>query len=227
MVKNTRTQSAPMLRDWLDSVGTKVADKFDSFVVRAPKILLFSTKTVSDNTSTSTPAARRPETPMRASSLPISLEASTPSSSATARDQLTNGNTRRLLSPPPIARRRSQAEEKDSGKIPVRAAILAMRRAVAYADQLQSERKVRETDTREEEKEQGPSWRRIFDRDATSTATPTSYDASLPTPSSSKDIEKAAARHAGRSSGWGWVSWHTGGARRASEGVETRRLSWS
>ncbi|KAJ1478018.1 hypothetical protein T484DRAFT_1749770 [Baffinella frigidus] len=124
------------MRDWLDSVGTKVIDALDSFVVRAPKITLLSTKTVSDNTKTSAPAARHPQIPMRACSLPISFEPSAPSSSATARDQLTNGNTRRLPPPPLIAK------EKDSGKIQVRAAILALRRAVACADQLQSERKL-------------------------------------------------------------------------------------
>ncbi|KAJ1469175.1 hypothetical protein T484DRAFT_3628676 [Baffinella frigidus] len=227
------------MRDSLHSVGTKVTDAFDSFMVRAPKITLLSTKTVSDNTSTSTPAARHPQSPMRASSLPISFEPSAPSSSATARDQLTNDNTRRLSPPPPpTARRGSLAEVKDSGKIPVRAAIRALRRAVAYADQLQSERKVLERDTREEEKDQGPSRRRSLERDATSTATPTSYPAvtnassrrpSLPTPSPSKDIEKAAARHAARSSGWGlvgWGRWCKGGARRASEGEQTGWASW-
>ncbi|KAJ1469178.1 hypothetical protein T484DRAFT_1919563 [Baffinella frigidus] len=135
MVKSTRTQSAPM-RDSLHSVGTKLTDAFDSFVIRAPKITLLSAKTFSDNTSTSTPAALDLQIPMRASSLPICVEPSVPSSSATARDQLTNGNTRRLPPPPPpTARRGSLAEEKDSGKIPVRAAIRALRRAVAYADQ--------------------------------------------------------------------------------------------
>ncbi|KAJ1469467.1 hypothetical protein T484DRAFT_1982252 [Baffinella frigidus] len=234
------------MRDWLGSVGTKVTDAFDGFVVRAPKITLLSTKTVSDNTSTTAPAARHPQIPMRASSLPISFEPSAPSSSATARDQLTNDNTRRLSPPPPTTARRASlpailpriAEEKDSGNIPVRAAIRALRRAVAYADQLQSERKVLETDTREEEKDQGPSRRRSLERDATSTTTPTSYPAvtntssrrlSLPTPFSSKDIEKAAARHATRFSGWGlvgWDMWRKGRARRASEGVQTGRASW-
>ncbi|KAJ1469468.1 hypothetical protein T484DRAFT_1982266 [Baffinella frigidus] len=241
---DTQTQSAPM-RDSLHSVGTKVTDAFDSFVVCAPKITLLSTKTVSDNTSTSTPAARHPQIPMRASSLPICVEPSAPSSSATARDQLTNDSTRRLPLPHTTARRASLpailpriAEEKDSGKIPVRAAIRALRRAVAYADQLQSERKVRERDTREEEKDQGPSRCLSLERDATSTTTPTSYPAvtnassrrpSLPTPSPSKDIEKAAARHATRFSGWGlvaWDMWRKGRARRASEGVQTGRTSW-
>ncbi|KAJ1473313.1 hypothetical protein T484DRAFT_1973290, partial [Baffinella frigidus] len=240
--KDTQTQRAPM-RDWLDSVETQAIDGFDSFVVRAPKITLLSTQTVSDNTSTSTPAARHPQIRMRASSLPNSFEPSAPSSSATARDQLTNDNTRRLPPPLPTTARRGSlqailpgiAEKKDSGKIPVRAAILSLRRAVAYADQLQSERKVLESEKIEEEKDQGSSWRRSPKRDATSTATPTSYSAntssrrlSLPTPSS-KDIEKAAARHAARSSGWGlvvWDMWRKGGARRASEGVQPRRLSW-
>ncbi|KAJ1469174.1 hypothetical protein T484DRAFT_1754628 [Baffinella frigidus] len=162
MVVDTQTRSTPM-RDWLDSVGTKVVNAFDSFVVRAPKITLLS-------------RAWHPQSPMRASSLPISFEPSSPPSSATARDQLINGSTRRLLPPlpPPITRIGSLAGGKDSGKIPVRAAILALRRAVAHADQLQSERKVLETEKREEEKGQGTSWRRSFGRDATSTATPTS-----------------------------------------------------
>ncbi|KAJ1470177.1 hypothetical protein T484DRAFT_1980649 [Baffinella frigidus] len=176
MVKDTQTQSTPM-RDWLDSVGTKVTDAFDSFVIRASKITLLSTKTVSDNTSTSTPAARHPQSPVRVSSLPISFEPSAPSSSATARDQLTNGSTRRLLRPPLIARRGSIAEEKDSGKIPVRKAIRALRRAVAHADLLQSERKVLETEKREEKKGKGTSRRLSFGGGATSTATPTSYAA--------------------------------------------------
>ncbi|KAJ1472686.1 hypothetical protein T484DRAFT_1839343 [Baffinella frigidus] len=171
MVIDTQTQSVPM-RDSLHSVENKVADTFDSFVVRAPKITLLSTKTVSDNTSTSTPAARHPQIPMRASSLPICFEPSAPSSSETARDQLTNDNTRRL---PPTAMRGSLAEEKDSGKIPVRAAILALRRAVAFADQLQSERKVLARDAREEEKDQAPSRRLSLERDTTSTVTPASH----------------------------------------------------
>ena len=57
MVMGTKTQISPML-DWLDDLGSKVRNSFDSFVVRAPKFTLLSTKIVSDDTSTSTPEAR-------------------------------------------------------------------------------------------------------------------------------------------------------------------------
>jgi len=135
---DTKTQSAPRhstapkpgppprakhgaptaLPHWLDELGSRVRNSFDSFVVRAPKITLLSTKTVSNNT---TSVAQHP---VRGSSPAISVE-------PTARDQLTTDNTRRLRrhhSLQPIA------EEEESVRISVRAATLALRIAVQPQD---------------------------------------------------------------------------------------------
>jgi hypothetical protein len=134
VAEDTTTQSAPAW-DWLDDLGSKVRNGYNSFVVRAPKISLLSTKTVSKNTSTSTPAAQHPQIPVGGSPLASSFEPSTPSSCATARDHLISDNQRRLLSfrpLPPIT------EEDDRGKILVRAVTLALRRAVSDVDQPQT-----------------------------------------------------------------------------------------
>ncbi|KAJ1471917.1 hypothetical protein T484DRAFT_1842361 [Baffinella frigidus] len=126
MTRGTKTQSAPMW-GWLDQLGSQVRNSYDSFVVRAPKTTLLSTKTVSANASTSTPATHLPHISVPRSSLAISFELSAPTCScATARDQLTNDSTRRLIPLHPIA------AEEDSGKIPVRAATVALRRAVRF-----------------------------------------------------------------------------------------------
>ena len=132
MVMEIRMQNAPAW-DWLDSLGSKVRNAFDSFVVRAPKITLLAAKTVRETTSTSTPAAHRPQISVRESSPPMSCEPSAPSSCATARDQLTNDNQRRRLSfrpLPPIT------EEDATAKIQIREAIVALRLAVSDVDQL-------------------------------------------------------------------------------------------
>ena len=134
VMEDTPTQSAPTW-DWLDDLGSKVRNAYDSFVVRAPKIALLSTKIVKKNTSTPTPAAQHPQISMEGSPLAISPEPSAPSSRATVRDQLTNDSQRRLLSfrtLPPVS------EEEEWGKIPVREAILALRRAVSDMDQPQT-----------------------------------------------------------------------------------------
>jgi hypothetical protein len=135
MVMDTQTQNAPM-SNWLDSMASQVRNAFDSFVVRAPKITLLSTKTVSNNASTSMPAAQLPPISVRGSSLATGdlfvRRPTAPYSSATALDQLTNNTKRRLLPVHPLP---PIAEEEDSGKIPVRAAILALRCAVSYVNQ--------------------------------------------------------------------------------------------
>ena len=113
----TKTQSA-CGRDSPDSLASQVKNSFDSFIVRASKITMLSTKTVSTNT--------RICLAERASSLPIYFEPSAPSPCATAENQLTI-DRRRILHPHP------------QGKIRVKETILALRRAVAYVDQLQSE----------------------------------------------------------------------------------------
>ena len=123
----TKTQSA-CGRDSPDSLGSQVRNSFDSFVVRASKITMLSTKTVSNNTRTSLSE--------RASSLPIYFEPSAPAPCAIAQNQLTSDNKRRTPPPPP------------KGKIRVKETILALRRAVAYVDQLQSEQAPQEA-TRE------------------------------------------------------------------------------
>ena len=126
----TKSQISPMLH-WLDDLGSKVRNSFDSFVVRAPKITLLSTKTVSNNSSTSTSVAQHPQISVRGSSLALSVDQSAPSSCATARDQLTNDNKRLLRrnhSLHPIA------EEEESVKILARAATLALRLAVQQQD---------------------------------------------------------------------------------------------
>jgi hypothetical protein len=80
------------------------------------------------------------------SSLAISFDHSAPSSTATAPDQLTNENKRllnrihSLPNLPPIA------EEEESGKIAVRAAVLALRLAVNNVDQLQNGESTQESD---------------------------------------------------------------------------------
>ena len=139
MVMETKTQNAPAW-DWIDSVGSKVRNAYDSFVVRAPKVTLLSTKTVRKNTSTSKPAAHTSQISVRESSPPMSFEPSAPSSCATARDQLTrdqltNNNQRRLLSFRPLS---PITEEDDPRKIQIRAAIVALRRAVSDMDQPQT-----------------------------------------------------------------------------------------
>ena len=134
MVMETKTQNAPAW-DWIDSVGSKVRNAYDSFVVRAPKIALLSTKTVKKNTITSKPAAQTSQISARESLPPMSFEPSAPSSCATARDQLTNDNQRRLLSFRPLP---TIAEEDDPRKIQIREAIVALRRAVSDVDQPQT-----------------------------------------------------------------------------------------
>ena len=119
------------MRGWLDSLGLRVRNAFNSFVVPAPKITLLSTKTI-NSTSISTPAALHLEISVGGSPLVISDEPSAPSSCVTARDMLTHGNKRRRLffQPlPPIA------EEEDSVKIPVCAAIVALRLAISLIDE--------------------------------------------------------------------------------------------
>ena len=91
MGMDTKTQRAPM---W-------IRNAYDSFVVRAPKITVLSTKTVRTNTSTSPPSVQRPQTYVGGSSPAISSEPSAPSSYATTLDQLTNDYKHRLLSFPP------------------------------------------------------------------------------------------------------------------------------
>ncbi|KAJ1475395.1 hypothetical protein T484DRAFT_1968306 [Baffinella frigidus] len=119
----TNTQGAPG-RDWLPvSLGSQVRNTFHSFLTRASNI-----KTASNNTGASEP-------------LP-----SAPSSCATLRDQLTTDNTRRL---PP---RTTQATADNSSNIPVKEAISAMRRAVSYANHLQS------LQPPQDEIRQGSSW---------------------------------------------------------------------
>jgi len=128
VMEDTSTQSAPT-RDWLDDLGSKVRNTYGSFVVRAPKIALLSTKTDRKNTSTCTLAAQHPHISVGGS--PLATE---PSAPATARDHLPNDNQRRLLSFRPLP---SITEEDDPDKIPVREAILALRRAVSDVDQPQ------------------------------------------------------------------------------------------
>ena len=142
MVKeDTKTQSVRM---WccLDDLGSQVRNAFDSFVVRAPKITLLATKTVRESSSTYTPSAQDPHISVGGSSLAISSEPSAPCSCATARDQLTNDNKRRLLSLHPLP---PIAEEEDPAKIPVRAVILALRRAVSLVEQPQNRESTQET----------------------------------------------------------------------------------
>ena len=126
----------PSVRMWccLDDLGSQVRNAFDSFVVRAPKITLLASKTARRSSSTYTPAAH---ISAGGSSLAISSEPSAPSSSATARDQLTKDNTRRLRSLHPLP---PIAEEEDPAKIPVRAVILALRRAVSLVERAQNMR---------------------------------------------------------------------------------------
>ena len=58
MIMETTTRSWPESEDdWLDSLESQIPNDYNSFVVRAPKITLLTTKTVSTNASTSTPAA--------------------------------------------------------------------------------------------------------------------------------------------------------------------------
>ena len=132
MGMDTTTQRA---RCWLDDLGSQVRNSFDSFVIRAPKIALLSTKTVCNNTI-----------PVAGSSPATTSEPSAPSSCATARDQLTNDNKRlrrrsiSLQNLPPITGSYSLApiaEEEESVKIAVREAILALRLAVNDVDQPQ------------------------------------------------------------------------------------------
>ena len=107
MVMGTNTQNDPTW-DWLDSPAwsSKVPNAFTSFVVRAPKITLLSTQTVSNNVRTSTPAAKH-----RQISPGVSRR-------CVRRDQFTNDKKRRLL----LLRTLSPIAE-ESSKIAVRAAI--------------------------------------------------------------------------------------------------------
>jgi len=61
----TNTQRAEW--DWLDDLGPQAPNSYDSFVVRAPKLTLRSTKTVRKSTSTCTLAAQHPQVPKAAS----------------------------------------------------------------------------------------------------------------------------------------------------------------
>jgi len=122
--------------DWLHGLGSRVHNSFDSIVVRAPKITLLSTKTVSNNTSTSTSVAQQPQISVRGSSPAISVEPFAPSSRATARDQLTN---KRLLRLKKRLLCRSHSlqpidEDEESLNMLVRAATLALRLAVQPQD---------------------------------------------------------------------------------------------
>ena len=113
MVMDTHTHNDPTW-DWLDSPAwaSKVPNSFTSFVVRAPKTTLLSTKTVStvsavsNNARTSTPAAQHPQISSGVFRRRV------------RRDQLANGNKRRLLPLRPLS---PIAEE--SSKTPARAAI--------------------------------------------------------------------------------------------------------
>jgi hypothetical protein len=112
VMENTTTQSAPTW-DWLDELGSKVHNAYDSFVVRAPKITLRSTAIVKKNTSTSTPEAQQRQILVRRSSLATYFDPPAPSSCATTQDHLINDSKRRILSfrrLPPIAK------DKDSNK---------------------------------------------------------------------------------------------------------------
>ena len=107
MGMDANTQNDPPW-DWLVSPAwaSKVPNAFTSFVVRPPKITLLSTKTVSNNARTSTPAAQHP---------PISPGVFR---RRIRRDQLTNDKMCRLLPfrpLPPIA--------EESSKMRVRAGI--------------------------------------------------------------------------------------------------------
>ncbi|KAJ1471922.1 hypothetical protein T484DRAFT_1842367 [Baffinella frigidus] len=186
MFMDTKTES------WLDQLGSQVPNAYDSFVVRAPKTTLLSTKTVSANASTSTPAAQQEE---------ISPDVFR---RRVRRDLLTNDNTSRLLplhplpspvtpSLPPIA------EEEDAGKIPARAAIVycdcydctALRRTVSC---------VGAVDTPQESTGLGET------RDQDAVIAPTRARASCEH-RSLQSSGRAAARHTSRSSGWGLVGW--------------------
>ena len=75
---DTKTQSSLDSKDdWLDSLGSQIPNNFNSFVVRAPKITLLATKTVSNNASTSTPAAQQPQISPDVFSRRVSNNAST------------------------------------------------------------------------------------------------------------------------------------------------------
>ncbi|KAJ1471918.1 hypothetical protein T484DRAFT_2025909 [Baffinella frigidus] len=171
MFMDTKTES------WLDQLGSQVPNAYDSFVVRAPKTTLLSTKTVRANASTSTPAAHLPHICVRRSS-----PASAPSSCATARDQLTNDNTRRLIPLHPIA------AEEDSGKIPVRAATVALRRAVHFEPTHESTGQ--RLSSRESRRLRESRLRRTEDAAITLSH---ARSRRLPLPSSSKAVGQAAA----------------------------------
>jgi len=132
MVMDTQTQRAQC---WLDDLGSQVRNSFDSFVVRAPKIALLSTKTASNNTIS-----------VAGSSMAIFFKKSAPSSCSTAQDQLTNDNKHQLTNDNKHRPRRIHSlhplppisEEEESDRIAVRAAVLALRLAVNCVDQLQN-----------------------------------------------------------------------------------------
>ncbi|KAJ1471923.1 hypothetical protein T484DRAFT_1842369 [Baffinella frigidus] len=173
MVMDSKTQC------FLDDLGSQVPNAFFSFVVRAPKITLLSTKTVSNNASTSAPAARLPQISVRGSSPAISFEPSTPSySCSTARDQLTNDNTRRL---PPLH--------------PLPSSPLygctALRRTVSCVGKPHESTGLGETrPSRDQDAAIAPSRARA----------PREHRALQPS-------GWAAARHTSQSSGWGLVGW--------------------
>lgn len=157
MVCTFEKTPSPSGWDWLASHAMST---YDCFVVRAPKIALLSTKNDRNNTSNL-------HTPM----------------SRTSRDQLTNDTKRHFFPLSRPAPRSHGPTEGDSGKIPVQAAILALRRAVACADQPQN---------------QGTSWRLRSERRALSRRLSRSLS---PQFSDVKAVELVAARHAEIASG--------------------------
>ncbi|KAJ1492790.1 hypothetical protein T484DRAFT_1770440, partial [Baffinella frigidus] len=188
-------------------LGTQVRKNFDSFVVRASKITLLSTKTVS-NDRASWPLSRSPPS--------LIFEPSAPSS-YTRREQLTK---RRLLSPPPFPSPRSHGPTAASGKIPVKEAILALRRAVAFVDQLQIEQATQEqifrATSQRLSRERGdgirPSWRRLPLQCSERKAIEQAAADDRPTlvqgrASGSAGEEQGAVQNAARASGRDVVGW--------------------
>ena len=173
-----RTDSPRAERDWLDDLGPQAPNAFDSFVVRAPKITRLSTKTINKKEITSTPSTMFPQI------LPDVFK---------RRGQHTSDNERRLPPLPLIAK------EQESGKTPVRAAIvccdcndcMTLRRVVSDVEPPQPR----------ESTHPRVSWP---SRDQTAAI------ALLHARSRRISLEsscKASAWHASRASGWGLVGW--------------------
>ena len=176
MVIRTNMQRAEW--DGLDDLALQAPNAFDSFVVRAPKITLLSTKTVTKEESTSTPTPQFPQTP------PDVLR---------RRGQHTNDSKRRLLPHSSIA------NVEESSKIPVRIAIvscdcndcMALRRAVSYVDPPPPQESVHLRESR------------LCRDKAAVIALLHARSRRL----SLQSASEAATRHASRASGWGLVGW--------------------